>query len=221
MKRPLLLDLFCGAGGCAVGYHRAGFDVVGVDSEPQPRYPFEFVQADAISYLAEYGSEFDAIHASPPCQRYSAATRNIKSRERYADLVGPTRLLLCNFDVPWVIENVPGAPLGASIMLCGLMFGLRVFRHRFFESNRLLLSPSHRGHRGRLIGVGGMASVVGHGGGPNAVTRKRMQLTGNRDTKADWESAMGIDWMIRDELSQAIPPAYTEFVGRQLLKNCE
>jgi DNA (cytosine-5)-methyltransferase 1 len=211
-----------------VGYACAGFEVVGVDNRPQPRFPFEFHQTDALLYLAEHGHEFDFIHASPPCQAYSAATYSAATysaatysaahcRAKHPDMVGSTRLLLCNFDVPWVIENVPGAPLGPSIMLCGLMFGLKVFRHRWFESNRLLLAPSHPGHRGRLIGVGGMSSVVGHGGGPNAVTRKRMRSNGNRDTKQDWEAAMGIDWMIRDELSQAIPPAYTEFIGRQLI----
>ena len=214
MSRPVLLDLFCGAGGMAVGYHRAGFDVVGVDVKPQPRYPFRFVQADALEYLAGHGRGFDAIHASPPCQRYTTASFHEGNRERHKDLVGPTRDLLESAGRPWVIENVPRAPLSpGSMMLCGLMFGLKVFRHRWFESSHLMLAPAHPSHRGKRIGVGGMCCVIGHGGGPNYRTR----LRGEADNKAAWQRAMGIDWMTRDEMAQAIPPAFAEYVGRQLM----
>jgi hypothetical protein len=217
--KPRLLDLYCGAGGCSVGYARAGFEVVGVDHKPQRNYPFEFRQADALEYLAEHGRHFDAIHASPPCQRYSKATLCGPNRHEYPDLLPSTRDAIDALGLPWIIENVSGAPMKPpAVQLCGLMFGLKTLRHRWFESNMLLLAPSHPSHRGKVIGVGGMVSVVGHGGGPNSRTRERMKLSGDRDTKADWEKAMGIDWMTRDEIAQAIPPAYTEWVGKQLIR---
>jgi DNA (cytosine-5)-methyltransferase 1 len=128
-------------GGCSVGYARAGFDVVGVDLKPQKNYPFEFVQADALQYLADHGQEFDAIHASPPCQHYSAATRDV-NRENHPDLVAECRELLERSGKPWVIENVMGAPLsGFSAVMCGSMFGMKVRRHRLFETSFLMLSP--------------------------------------------------------------------------------
>ena len=141
MSRPKLLDLFCGAGGCSVGYHRAGFDVTGVDARPQPSYPFAFVQADALAYLGEHGREYDAVHASPPCQRYSIARRIHGNGETHPDLLEPTRAALVSNGRPWIIENVPGAPVRFPVLLCGLMFGLRVFRHRLFESSVLLFCP--------------------------------------------------------------------------------
>lgn len=220
-----LLDLFCGAGGCAVGYDRAGFtDIVGIDRKSQPRYPFTFVQGDALEYLAAHGPEFDAIHASPPCQRYSHASFCNKHKDRHPDLVGPTRTALEATGRPWVMENVIPAPLlRGSIVLCGLMFKLKVFRHRAFESSIFLFSPPHPSHRGKLIGKDGMCCVVGHGGGCSRILREQIDLHRNRDgcggqqTKAEWETAMGINWMSRNELAQAIPPAYTEYIGRQLI----
>lgn len=214
-----LLDLFCGAGGCAVGYHRAGFtDIVGVDIKPQPRYPFAFVQGDALEYLAAHGREFDAIHASPPCQAYSRASFTNANRSRHPDLLGPTRTLLVAAKRPWVIENVEGAPVeGWPVNLCGLMFGLKVFRHRWFESSVMLMQPSHPSHRGKKVGANGFRSLIGHGGGASKRQRNQMLALGARDDKASWVAASGIDWMTRDEMAQAIPPAYTEFVGRQLL----
>lgn len=200
---PRLLDLFCGAGGAAMGYHRAGFEVVGVDIIPQPRYPFEFHQADAMTYPLE---GFDAIHASPPCQAYSAMSRCRPGlAAAYPDLVASTRGRLQRAGVPWVIENVPGAPLEAPTLLCGQMFGLPLYRHRLFEANwplPLILHPAHAiptsraGHwePGTIINVAGNTS-------PIALARE----------------AMGIDWMRRAELAEAIPPAYTEWVGRCLL----
>jgi DNA (cytosine-5)-methyltransferase 1 len=202
---PRLLDLFCGAGGAGMGYHRAGFDVTGVDIKPQPRYPFRFVQADALEYLRAHGHEYDAVHASPPCQAYSV----MRSRHRHIThprLYEATRDVLRAVCRLWVIENVIGAPADHAIVLCGATFGLRVYRHRSFESSHLLLAPPHGPHLIRCARQG---------------TRARpdqfVVVTGNCCGVAQARLAMGIDWMVRDELSQAIPPAYTEFIGRQLL----
>jgi len=195
-----LLDLFCGAGGAAYGYHLAGFDdIVGVDIKLQPRYPFEFVQADALDYVAEHGQEFDVIHASPPCQAFTNA-RVIHGRE-HPDLLTPTRDSLDRVGKPWVIENVPGAPMRVDLMLCGSMFGeSRLKRHRWFEFwavlPLMLLPPC--GHSKQIV------SVFGHGGH-------------RYHGVAEWREVMGIDWMIRDELAQAIPPAYTEWIGSKIL----
>lgn len=215
-ERPRLLDLFCGAGGCAVGYHRAGFDVVGVDIKPQPRFPFPFIQADALDYVRDHGHEYDAIHASPPCQAYSVAN-NIHQRADHPDLIGETREALVATGLPWVIENVPGAPLKNPITVCGLALGLNVKRHRLFESNLLLFGTvCPKGHPGDWLLVFGH-TVLERGktisrtakGGP-IIRRRHVGTERGRE-------AMGIEWMTRDELSQAIPPAYTELVGRQLL----
>ncbi len=203
-----LLDLFCGAGGAAMGYSRAGFDeIVGVDIKAQPRYPFTFVQGDALEYLAAHGTEFDAIHASPPCQRYSRASvcRPGLSKD-YPDLVGPTRKALEATGRPFVIENVPGAPLRRPIALCGTMFGLRLYRHRLFESNVILSKLPH----GRHLLKG---SRAGHWKDGEVIS-----VAGNCAPIALAREAMGIDWMRREELAESIPPAFTEFIGRQLLE---
>jgi len=213
---PRLLDLFCGAGGCSVGYARAGFEVVGVDIKPQPRYPFEFHLADAVTFPLD---GYDAIHASPPCQVYSIATIcRGKSRKNHPDLMGVIRQRLETTAVPYVIENVYGAPFrrGSVLMLCGLMFGLKVFRHRFFECSRLLWAPQHPSHHGHRIGLNGMVCVAGHGGQSSGFGQRRRWPADHR-TKAAWSNGMGINWMLRDELAQAIPPAYTEYIGRQLI----
>jgi DNA (cytosine-5)-methyltransferase 1 len=198
--KPRLLDLFCGAGGAAMGYHRAGFDVVGVDIEPQPRYPFEFHQANALTFPLD---GFDAIHASPPCQAYSWAARRWDVAR--ADLVAPTRNLLRATGLPYVIENVPGAPLISPIRLCGEMFGLEVIRHRLFESTVPMVAPAHLRHRG-TVRDGTYVTVAGHGGD---------NIRG-RGSRADKQRAMGIDWMSDAELNQAIPPDYTEWIGLRL-----
>lgn len=211
-RRPRLLDLFCGAGGCAMGYHRAGFDVVGVDIAPQPRYPFTFVQADALDYLAAHAHEFDAIHASPPCQAYSMAAQTQRNQGKvYPDLVAPTRKALAATDKPWVIENVPGAPVRADFRICGCQVGLPLRRVRLFEASwqPIVLMPPHH-HTGPVV------SVVGHG----TPTWVREQL-GYNPTINDYRAAMGIDWMTRCELSQAIPPAYTELVGQHLMTHIQ
>ena len=208
MSAPVLLDLFCGAGGAAKGYADAGFTVIGVDSAPQPRYPYPFVQADALEFVRLNGHQFAAIHASPPCQRYSA-TRTL-DRERattYPDLIGPVRDALVASGKPYVIENVVGAPLLKPIRLCGTMFPgeLTVYRHRLFESNIPLTAPRHGRHEyvcprvGRPPAAHGWMIVAGHYIGAAAARR-----------------AMGISWMTRDELSQAIPPPYTRYIGNQL-----
>lgn len=219
MGRPKLLDLFCGAGGCAVGYHRAGFDVTGVDNRPMPRYPFAFVQGDALAFVRKHGREFDAIHASPPCQRYTAMLcANPEKRTLHPDLVEPTRIALARTRRPWVIENVPGAPLFGAAKICGSAFGLLVRRHRMFLASFFLFGTTcnHKSQKGRFPrGVGRkipagrkeFSSVVSVWGGDG----------GGKGSKALWERAMGIDWMTRAELAQAIPPAYTEYVGRQLI----
>jgi DNA (cytosine-5)-methyltransferase 1 len=189
-----------------MGYYRAGFDVTGVDLAPQPRYPFAFIQSDALEYVAAHGHAFDAIHASPPCQAYTPL-RALQEGKEYPDLVAATRDALEATGRPWVIENVPGSPLRSYITLCGGMFGLRTYRHRRFESNTLLLAPEHPKH------------VI------KTSTKKRracwdaglhVSVTGDVGVYVGSE-AMGINWMTGNELSQAIPPAYTEYLGRQLL----
>lgn len=208
--KPRLLDLFCGAGGAARGYADAGFEVVGVDHRPQPRYPFEFHQADALTFPLD---GFDAIHASPPCQAYSVASEcQRRIGKEYPDLVAATRLRLRSAGVPFVIENVEGAPLFMPAMLCGSMFGLGTSemwlrRHRYFEGSFAILAPKCRHPKGRLsIGVYGNGTPQWH--------RKKL----GRNVLADeWREAMGAPWMVKAELSQAIPPAYTCFIGRQLM----
>jgi DNA (cytosine-5)-methyltransferase 1 len=229
MTRPLLLDLFCGAGGAAMGYHRAGFDVVGVDIKPQPRYPFEFIQADALAGLtvltmggylltgpnAYLLSDFAAIHASPPCQAYSAMRNNWNARKDHPDLLPSTRVLLAETGLPYVIENVPGAPMAPLIIMCGSAFGLgipgyQLRRHRWFEPSAGLwfMSPPCQ-HSGPVIGIYG-----DHGR-----DHRRKEGFGRYFTLAERKQAMGIDWMTRDELDQAIPPAYTEHIGRALMEH--
>lgn len=217
MKRPLLLDLFCGAGGCSVGYHRAGFDVVGVDHRPQPRYPFNFVQADVFDYLESHSvKHFSVIHASPPCQAYSAAN-NIHGRKDHPDLIGSTRCWLQDCARRWVIENVPRSPLQSPVQVCGLALGLGVRRHRLFESSEFLFGTECGNHKEDYVivfghGARGRAHQTGvaKGGGP-VIYRPTIPLERAK-------VAMGIDWMTRGELSQAIPPAYTHFIGAQLLR---
>lgn len=217
--KPRLLDAFCGAGGAGMGYSRAGFDVVGVDIRPMPRYPFTFHQGDALAFIEEHGHEFDAIHASPPCQAYSSLQALHKHIER-ADLLAPTREALRRTGRPWAIENVIGAPIESGVYLCGTMFdGLRVYRHRWFETPFLIFQPAHPKHT---------MPAYAHRA-PDGRSRKEIYMdgdsfasvTGNAGSYAG--PGMGIDWMIGSELSQAIPPAYTEFIGRQLLASllCE
>ena len=224
MARPLLLDLCCGQGGAAVGYHRAGFDVTGVDlalkrlkdgtlvddNAIPARYPFEFIKADAFDVLADaaFLARFDAIHASWPCQAHSIASKYKGTAAMHRDLITPGRPAMQATGLPWVIENVPGAPMRADFLLCGCMFGLPgLRRERWFETSwrGFDLNMSHD-HREPVI------TVAGHG--PPSWVREGVSVP---VTTADWRRAMQIDWMTRDGLAQAIPPAYTEHLGRRLL----
>lgn len=205
-----ILDLFCCQGGAAAGYAAAGFDVVGVDLDDQPRYPYEFYRADALAFLADNRDwirrTFAAVHASPPCQGYSN-TQRIQGNA-HPDLVDRVRELLDWVGLPWVIENVEGAPLRDPITLCGARFGLRTYRHRLFETGGelTLTAPAHPEHTaplrkmGRPPRDGDMIHAVGNFSGVSLV----------RD---DW----CVPWMNRDGIREAIPPAYTEWVGARLL----
>jgi DNA (cytosine-5)-methyltransferase 1 len=225
---PRLLDLFCGEGGAGMGYHRAGFEVLGVDLDRAPlqRYPFDHRRSDALSYLADNGHLFAAIHASPPCKLHTALAASQPGDDldgmlfplpTHRDWVGATRDALEATGLPYIIENVPGAPLRDPIVLCGSMFGLgadcsdgrrELRRHRLFESNVPIKPPAHPAHAGRAIGV--------YGGGrrPGAGVRYGGAYQG---TVGEGREALGAPWMTQAGLSQAIPPDYTEWLGAQLL----
>lgn len=222
--KPRLLDLFCGGGGAAMGYYRAGFEVVGVDIKPQPHYPFPFILGDALDvlrrmllgekFLASDGNwygidDFSAIHASPPCQGYSRM-RHLPwlVGRKYDLLIEPVRDLLIQIGKPYIIENVADAPLDGS-QLCGLSVGLQLIRHRRFESSIFMLFPPCPGHPVIFSGGANMSKWGAKAG--------VMGVLNNNDPK----SAMGIDWMTNRELRQAIPPAYTEFIGKQLMRALE
>lgn len=196
-EKPRALDLFCGAGGASVGLHRAGFEVVGIDKEPQPSYPFTFIQADALQPPVRL-ADFDFIWASPPCQRYTIAKKIHNSGDRHPDLVAPTRAMLEAAGVPWVMENVPGSPLRNAIVLCGLMFGLKVLRHRLFESSFLLMTPPHQPHPPGNLTNASRAYSTGETG--------FVCVAGNNFVRTAGALAMGI--------ANAIPPAYSEYIGR-------
>ena len=211
--KPRLLDLFCGAGGAAMGYHRAGFEVIGVDHKPQPHYPFEFHQADALEFPLD---GYDAYHASPPCQAYMDTNKHGRKLTKHPRLIEPTRALLEATGQPFVIENVYKAPIRVDLMLCGTMFDLRVIRHRYFE---MLFSappsPYSCNHWGTVAG-GEFVGVYARGGKGHRHGR------GLRDaaplpSQVTAANAMGIDWMTWYELTQSIPPAYTEYIGRYLI----
>ena len=212
-----LLDLFCGAGGAATGYYRAGFtEIWGVDIKPQKNYPFTFCQQDAVTYLKEVirkGIPFHAIHASPPCQKFVPLSKNNPNpaHTEYIDELTPTLHILSELSIPWVVENVMTAPMPVTVILCGSSFGLKVRRHRKFASNVLIPSlPCRHKEQGRPVGV--------YGGGFKKESRE--WLGGKRaETKAEAEEAMGIDWMNSKELCEAIPPAYTEYIGEHILNH--
>ena len=210
-----LLDLFCKAGGASMGYHRAGFEVTGVDIEPQKNYPFEFVQSDALSLDLDFLKQFDVIHASPPCQGY--IQRNKNRETKHPRLIEPLRNILIQNKRLFIIENVVGAPLHNPIMLCGTMFGLKILRHRLFEvwPNPIYFPPATCNHSG-TVAAGDFAAVYAFGG------KGHRRGKGKRDPKSApgpaWQEAMGIDWMSQSELTQAIPPAYTEWIGKYLIE---
>lgn len=198
-----LLDLFCCQGGASHGYAQVGFEVVGVDINSQTRYPYEFVQADALEYVAAHGHEFDAIHASPPCQAYTTAQR--LQGNRHPDFIDPLRHLLVASRKPYVIENVPGAPLIAPALLCGAMFGISTYRHRLFETNWLLDTPDHPKHEARTAKMG---RPVQEG--------EFMHIVGNFSGVERAREVMSMPWANRDGLREAIPPVFTRFIGAQL-----
>jgi hypothetical protein len=216
-----MLDTYCCAGGTGMGFHRAGLDVVGIDIADQPSYPFEFHQEEAINYLTKVidngmrlpdGRRVHAVSAGPPCQRYTTLAKGCNhNTEDHPDLIPATRELLQETGVPWVLENVPSAPLVDPTTLCGEMFGLGVIRHRKFETNWALPQPAHVKHRGRVAGyrhgewfTGPYCAVYGDGGG--------------KGTLAEWKVAMQIDWMkTKAELVESIPPAYTAHIGAAML----
>lgn len=209
-----VLDLFCNAGGAATGYARAGFEVVGVDINPQPNYPFEFVQADALRLLPLIRlSSFDLVHASPPCQHGAAITKGTNKRlqDTYPNLYSPTRAMLEQAGKPYVIENTYARP---DVVLCGEMFGLGVLRHRRIElGNWFTAKPAHPRHRGYVRGMrhgvvreGPYVAVYGKGGG--------------KATVPEAQGAMGIDWTgVHEELVEMLPPAYTQWIGEHFLES--
>jgi DNA (cytosine-5)-methyltransferase 1 len=210
--KPRLLDLFCCAGGAGMGYHRAGFEVVGVDVESQPNYPFEFHQADAMEFPLD---GFDAIHASPPCQMYSKALKHLAAPQPM--LIDGVEARLRKAGVPWVIENVEGAPIPKSsdlfgahgFMLCGTSFGLRVWRHRLFLSSVPMTAPECR-HSGHALNP------------HNVAGRKRIYAEfGRVNPEKVWQRAVGVEWMTQDEARECVPPAYTEYVGLKLMAHLQ
>jgi DNA (cytosine-5)-methyltransferase 1 len=210
-RRPKALDLFCGAGGVSQGLHRSGFDVVGVDLHPQPRYPFPFIQADAAAISLR---GFDFIWASPPCQRFSDLAKRNKNAHEWPDLIEPMRKLLKKADALYVIENVEGAPLVNAVMLCGTMFpGLRVLRHRLFEANFPIVAPPH----GKHPKVHTFDKRKAHFGKTNEMVDFVQVTGGGNCTLRAARDAMGIDWMGKNEINEAIPPAYAEHIGRAAL----
>jgi DNA (cytosine-5)-methyltransferase 1 len=213
-RKPRLLDLFCCAGGAGVGYSRAGFEVVGVDNKPQPNYPFPFIQADALKLDLKFVASFDAVHASPPCQSYSDLAKRNGNGHEWPRLIEPVREMLIGAGRPYVIENVDGAPLLDPVILCGTMFPhLRVLRHRLFEANFMIMAPPHNRHPK----VHTFDKRKSHYGKTNDMVDFVQVTGGGNCTIAAARDAMGIDWMTKSELNEAIPPAYTELIGKQLL----
>lgn len=215
MSAPLLLDLYCGAGGAAKGYADAGFHVVGVDIEPQENYPYEFVCADALEFLQEHGHAFDVRHASPPCHDHTTLSSR-SGKDGTGGLLATTITALRSLGGPWVVENVVGADMPGSFILCGSMFGLgadcrdgkrrQLRRHRRFLTDAPVTAPWWGcDHAGQPVGIYGT-------GGGGQMTR------GYKSYPGEDSQALGVDWMTRAEMAQAIPPAYTEWIGAQLME---
>lgn len=212
VRKYKLLDLFCGAGGCSMGYYQAGFEVTGVDINPQKNYPFKFIQCDVFDTGLIF-EKYDVIHASPPCQNYSVASKYMRNKgKKYSDLLSKTRDLLIRSGKIYVMENVPGAPMRNYVKLCGTSFNLgtsefSLIRHRLFECNIMLFTPPCQHTNKLAITVCGTGTMSG----------MRDKIKRNLK-KSEVCEAMGIDWMTLKELSQAIPPAYTEYLGEQLIQ---
>jgi DNA (cytosine-5)-methyltransferase 1 len=225
--RPRLLDLYACEGGASAGYHRAGFDVFGVDlfeDYTQKRYPFESHKGDAVEFVKAHGHEFDVIHASPPCQHASAGTRALRGAgtHTYPELIGPTRDALIASGKPYVIENVKGSALEHPLMLCGRQFNLtatdddgtelHLDRHRMFESNVALLTPPTCSPHDRTLQVGGSYG----GARRDKAEARNVRHGGYVPSTAVQQQLLGIDWMTQKGMHQALPPVYTEFLGHQL-----
>lgn len=213
MNKPLMYDLFCGAGGCTKGYQMAGFRVVGIDLFPQKNYCGDgFIQMDALEFLGRYLAgeypEVDAFSASPPCQGYSLM-RHVTGKE-YPLMIPVVRRLLRLSGKPYIIENVESAPLIDATLLCGTMFGLKTFRHRKFETSFFMLAPQHITHT-----LFGRAAKQGR---PTTPERQYITVTGHYSGVNVGRAAMGIDWTTKQELTQAIPPAYTHWIGERLIE---
>lgn len=190
-----------------MGLHRAGFDVTGIDINPQPRYPFHFIQDDATSPSVDL-REFDLIWASPPCQRFTMAQNAAKNAHAHPDHIPAIRAMLRASGVPYAIENVVGAPLENPAVLCGLAFGLRVKRHRLIESSFFVMTPPCPSHHQDYFVIFG----------DEVRNRRKGDAAGRKNKIAEGRKAMGIDWMTRGELSESIPPAYSEFIAREFLR---
>lgn len=210
-RRPRAIDLYSGAGGAGMGLHQAGYDVIGIDHCRQPHYPFPFIQGDALNPPIDL-TIFDLIWASPPCQKYTMAARNNRrDGVVYPDLVGATRTMLIGSGKPWIMENVPGAPLRPDVILCGSQFGLPIVRHRLFELSFPFVLVPPCNHDRDII------TVCGHGT-PSWTRKARIKRGQHPNVSVNMKrDAMGISWMNREELSQSIPPAYAEFLGRAAL----
>ena len=217
-----VLDLYCGCGGATKGLQNAGFEVTGIDNKPMPYYcGNEFIQCDINEITTEFIRSFDLVWASPPCQLFSVGTLGVKDREtKYPNLIEKTRKLLLNSHVPFIIENVPNAPLRKDLMLCGEMFDLRVIRHRIFEIEGFKVEqPKHLKHKRSVCK--GEAIGVWNGGKPGGFGKRSyyMQVAGHGGNSysfklEDWQKAMGINWIHKKKyLTQCVPPAYSEYIG--------
>jgi DNA (cytosine-5)-methyltransferase 1 len=209
MKVFKLLDLYCCGGGASIGYEQAGFQVTGIDIEPQPKYKGNFIQSDAIEYLKHNWHKYDAIHASPPCQGYSMSSMQFRINGKiYPDLIEATRRELIKTGKPYIIENVPGAPLINPVILCGSMFGMRTYRHRLFESNVELTMPDHPAHNARNTKMGRKPKQD-----------EFIQYVGHFSGVAEVQKMTGLHHLGQYELAQSIPPQYTKYIGDQLMKH--
>lgn len=218
-RKPKLLDLFCGVGGAGEGYQRAGFEVTGVDNIEQPNNPHKFILDDALEYLIKYGNNYDVIHASPPCQLYSVSTYQFRKKGKvYPNLIPPLKEVLDKLEKPYIIENVPLAPIRSDVVFKGYVFGLKVIRERKFElGNGLFIlqqemyKTNKQVKKGDFVTVAGKGSLKSHKNDHDFKHSKGSILE-------NWRFALGIPWAkTYKELANAIPPAYTEYIGQQIL----